>query len=151
LRSLEYKIEQKERRKGREKEDPEYKIKQNARHRRRYKENPNYKLKKLAKYRIKENREYRSNYKRKKRVELRLLLLKILGSKCVKCELSDPRVLQIDHVKGKGTEARRSRSYSSRKLLKDIKSFPEKYQLLCANHNWIKRYENFEVRKSKLQ
>jgi len=45
-----------------------------------------------------------------------------LGGVCVRCGFSDIRALQIDHIKNK-------------------------YQLLCANCNWIKRYEDKEKRE----
>ena len=32
-------------------------------------------------------------------------------------------------------------------ILKSIRAKPENYQLLCANCNWIKRYENDEIHK----
>lgn len=80
---------------------------------------------------------------------LRLEVIYKLGGKCFRCGFSDIRALQIDHVNGGGTKEVRSlgagRMYrnildkiSTGKPLKD-------YQILCANCNWIKRYENNEV------
>lgn len=51
--------------------------------------------------------------------------------------------LQIDHVNGDGYIKRKSiKSYEAQ--LKDIKEHKEEYQVLCANCNWIKKYENKE-------
>jgi hypothetical protein len=79
------------------------------------------------------------NKKRKKVVEL-------LGNKCQRCGFTDWRTLQIDHVNGGGTKEKKSvkvtfSNYISKKILNGSKE----YQLLCANCNWIKRYENNET------
>ena len=77
--------------------------------------------------------------------ERRLKSFKLLGGKCVRCGFSDWRALQIDHIQGGGSE-----HYQKRKtigVLKDILTDPasrSKYQLLCANCNWIKRFEKSE-------
>ena len=77
-------------------------------------------------------------------------LFEILGRSCVRCGFSDMRALQLDHVYGGG--------------LREIKDFKSNYQMykfylqnsslckirlqvLCANCNWIKRYDNNEVKK----
>jgi hypothetical protein len=72
-----------------------------------------------------------------------------LGNKCnwPGCEWTDPRVLQIDHIHGNGHEERvklTSRGIYGKILKMDNPQ--SEYQLLCANHNWIKRVENHEVR-----
>lgn len=73
-------------------------------------------------------------------------ILKILGGECVKCGFNDNRALQIDHINGNGI--------SDKGITKNNKWFnlveksflaqENKYQLLCANCNWIKKYENDE-------
>lgn len=72
-----------------------------------------------------------------------------LGGKCVKCGFSDHRALQIDHINGKGCHIRagKSRSYCSYyRLLAISPDTLDNFQLLCANCNWIKRYEKQEVK-----
>ena len=70
-------------------------------------------------------------------------ILAFLGSKCVVCGFDDPRALQIDHVNGGGSqESIEFPSIAARYKL--IRKNPEKYQLLCANHNAIKVWENEE-------
>ena len=75
----------------------------------------------------------------------RIKVLEKLGNKCRRCGFSDPRALQIDHVFGGGnkelSEFGRSRQAYYKKVIADVEG---RYQLLCANCNWIKRYENRE-------
>jgi len=70
------------------------------------------------------------------------------GSNCKECGCDDIRVLQIDHVRGGGTQDYREFGGSLqiyRKILKMSKSQALKqYQVLCANCNWIKRVERRE-------
>ena len=92
---------------------------------------------------------YKSSYKiscKKWRDKIRSEVLCLLGNKCVRCGFSDIRALQIDHIYGCGNKERNSQR-TSNQLKKGILSHPEKYQLLCANCNWIKRHENGENRK----
>lgn len=76
-------------------------------------------------------------------------LLSLLGDiVCRKCGFSDWRALQIDHINGGGGKERkevflrqRTRHYG---MLRLIQKDSSKYQILCANCNWIKKYENNE-------
>ena len=73
-------------------------------------------------------------------------LFDLLGNKCVKCGFSDKKALQIDHINGGG---RRERiKYNTKDfhkvVLNSLKKRENKYQILCANCNWIKRYEKRE-------
>ena len=76
--------------------------------------------------------------------------------KCKHCGFDDWRALQIDHIDGKGYEERkkygtsgngRGGTLTRKKQLELITSNPLNYQVLCANCNWIKRYENKETKK----
>lgn len=76
----------------------------------------------------------------------RLAALELLGGKCVKCGINDWRVLQVDHINGGGNREYLKTGYGARfhrKLIDGI-LHREDYQLLCANCNWIKRYEENE-------
>jgi hypothetical protein len=87
----------------------------------------------------------------KYRLELRIQVIEKLGGKCANpfnfphpdwC--NDWRCLQIDHVNGGGhKEHNKYKSGTSflKKVLADTKG---DYQLLCANCNWIKRFEKGE-------
>jgi len=76
----------------------------------------------------------------------RVLAIETLGGKCVHCEFSDIRALQIDHIHGDGATERKK--MSSYQLWQFIINHPEEaqkyYQCLCANCNVIKAVENNE-------
>ena len=83
--------------------------------------------------------------------ELRKKVLAELGMKCAKCGFSDTRALQIDHVYGGGRKEMRkfsNRHFYYRSILNGTLD-KSNYQVLCANCNWIKRYENNEMSKPK--
>lgn len=102
-------------------------------------------------------KSYRNNREKKKKqqyeyyTKLRADVLLALGGSCVVCGVSDPRVLQIDHVNGGGSKQRKSvRGLSFyRFVLTELEKGSKDFQLLCANCNWIKRYENKEMEFSK--
>lgn len=77
----------------------------------------------------------------------RLKLIKDFGGICVKCNFDDPRALQFDHKNGGGNAE--FRLLGSSKYYKKISKEPQKYQLLCANCNAIKRITNKEHRIGK--
>lgn len=83
----------------------------------------------------------------RRRLRHRLYLISLLGGKCVKCETSDVRVLQFDHIDPKSKEfGINKRLYYSLKVLE-----PEalKCQLLCANCHVIKTQECGDTRHRK--
>jgi len=99
---------------------------------REYNSTPNGKIKRnLRSY------KYQSN--------LRLKVIEKLGGKCFICSFSDNRALQVDHVNGGGTKLNRLKSWSIRYLGILNGTTDIKYQVLCANCNWIKRYTSKEV------
>jgi hypothetical protein len=89
----------------------------------------------LRKYSIQRQKKYREEHPLKDYAKsqkdylqrMRLSVLEALGGECIRCGFDDKRALQIDHIKGEN-----------------------KYQLLCANCNWIKRVENNERNKNEL-
>lgn len=87
---------------------------------------------------------YNRNYCRRKRFEV----INLLGGKCIKCGFEDERALQIDHIHGGGNKEFKKIGFGARfhrHILKlDEEERKNKYQLLCANCNWIKRRENKE-------
>jgi hypothetical protein len=75
-------------------------------------------------------------------------LLELLGSHCVRCGFADIRALQIDHINGQGKkEFQKFKGNISlyRFYLKNPDLAKKYLQVLCANCNWIKRFENKEV------
>lgn len=80
------------------------------------------------------------------------MLFDILGgAKCARCRFSDTRALQFDHINGGGHRERKQTEPHS--WLRYYVNHPEearkKLQVLCANCNQIKRYENGEFAKPK--
>lgn len=67
-----------------------------------------------------------------------------LGGVCFRCGFSDVRALQIDHVAGGGTRELKAGSRGAYYKRVTEQAHTGKYQLLCANCNWIKRVENAE-------
>jgi len=95
-------------------------------------------------------RERVRNWHRKNGPRIRLQVLGLLGAiKCNKCDFNDWRALQVDHVNGDGFKDRKKgkRGGGRYTLMKSIKENPSKYQILCANCNWIKKYEHGENTK----
>ena len=85
------------------------------------------------------SREYSRRNRRK--------ILETMGGKCTRCGETDWRCLQIDHINGGG--CRYSKTHNGRTVYNNaiagyIIEHTEEYQLLCANCNWKKRYENNE-------
>lgn len=85
--------------------------------------------------------EHRNKYRR----ESRQKAINILGGKCVVCGITDVRVLQIDHINGGGwIDINKRKGSYYRRVVESVKNKENKYQLLCANHNWIKKWDNDE-------
>lgn len=80
---------------------------------------------------------------RRLRLKKRTAIIEFLGGKCKVCGFDDQRALQIDHVNGGGTRETQEVPYVGARY-NLIRSYPENYQLLCANHNAIKVWENEE-------
>jgi len=92
------------------------------------------------------NRDKIRESQKKNHAKNRLELFKMFGNKCKRCGFKDVRALQIDHIHGGGIKERRDYNTKDyhRLVLKSLKNKENKYQLLCANCNWIKRHENQE-------
>ena len=105
----------------------------------------------IAKKNYRKRRPKKLLYAKIKREKDRKEIIKMLGNKCKKCGFEDWRALQIDHVYGGGVQeikqGKRPRTLSRYK--QKIERNPKNYQLLCANCNWIKRYENNETTSPK--
>lgn len=80
-----------------------------------------------------------------RRIAIKDIAYKTLGGYKCKCGFSDPRALQIDHIKGGGSRAK----HTTGQVYSLVIKYPERFQVLCSNCNWIKRYENKEVKTSK--
>ena len=91
-------------------------------------------------------RHKRSNNKYRRRQ--RLASIAILGGICNKCGFDDMRALQIDHINGGGTMELKKKggAHYTTGVIRSVLNKENKYQLLCANCNWIKRVENKEAK-----
>lgn len=76
---------------------------------------------------------------------LRVKTLMLHGGQCERCGINDVRVLQLDHINGGGHRERVRNGNNSHTALYAGLRRPHEFQILCANCNWIKRYENDEV------
>lgn len=75
----------------------------------------------------------------------RIKALHLLGDRCLACGYTDIRALQIDHIYADNEEDKRHSGIAYyNNLIKQIRATPERYQVLCANCNVIKRLENRE-------
>ena len=96
-----------------------------------------------------ENLERRQQQEREakqiRRKRLRAQVIEILGGCCARCGFSDARALQVDHVNGDGSVDRK-KFRGQDTLYKHIirRGAQGRYQILCANCNWIKRDEDGE-------
>jgi hypothetical protein len=70
---------------------------------------------------------------------------KVRGVRMHRVILNAPEGKQVDHINGGGNKEKGNitRTYWL-VVLEEIPKYPNKYQLLCANCNWIKKYENKE-------
>lgn len=84
----------------------------------------------------------------------KILAYAVLGNKCTRCDWTDIRALQIDHINGDGYKYRQRSPTTGKKLCPGLGNIytqiiegSSDYQILCANCNWIKRVENGETKK----
>lgn len=94
------------------------------------------------------NRISRRDSTRKTTRERRISALMFLGGRCEHCGFNDARALQFDHINGDGAKHRREMiGHSSWQSSTAVLKHPEMFQVLCANCNWIKRYDKQEHAK----
>jgi hypothetical protein len=103
----------------------------------------------------KEHRKQINLYSVKHNLELKKEILTYYGNgkcACVHCGYSDIRALSIDHISGEGRKHRRELGYIGGIIFYywlKRNNFPEGYQTLCMNCQWIKRRENGEDNRWK--
>ena len=81
---------------------------------------------------------------------IKLRLIELYGSRCCKCGYGDSRALQLDHINGATVHQKHYRRGGNGLYFLVLNGLVPKtdYQLLCANCNWIKRYEAKETWKN---
>lgn len=91
------------------------------------------------------NPKARSEYNTRTYREYRDKVIDAYGGGCCKCGFKDRRALHIDHVNGDGSIDRKKHGTALQMVRRIIKNhFPPEYQILCANCNCIKMFENKE-------
>ena len=75
--------------------------------------------------------------KKKRRAELKAIIIDGYGGICVCCKESHPEFLTVDHPNNDGWKERKSKKYEGHKFYTWLKinNFPKDYQLLCWNCN----------------
>lgn len=82
---------------------------------------------------------YQREWRRKRLIQIRGEAIVRHGGKCLRCGLTDVRVLQFDHINGGGSQERKTNSQL--KILTDIANGKRQdFQLLCANCHVLKTY-----------
>src|SRR5581483_2831054 len=79
-------------------------------------------------------------------------VIKALGGKCAfnGCQVTDTRLLQVDHKKKQRWTGNQERLYvypNTQQYFRHILRHKENYQVLCANHNVLKKYVEDECRR----
>ena len=99
--------------------------------------------------RNKASTESRAINRRKNSAKMRLSAINACGGPvCKHCGDVDVRGLVLDHIDGNGKKHRASLAGDkAQEMYKCAIKHPEKFQVLCANCNWIKRSVNGENRK----
>lgn len=92
----------------------------------------------------KKHAAYRRGYMRDYMRGVREEAMMKLGRRCARCGFDDPRALQIDHVNSDGFAELRGQFSGYKYLKKVIADTDGRYQILCANCNWIKRHDRQE-------
>ena len=104
----------------------------------------------------KEHRPIMNQRARRRYLKAKLAVVQALGGRCGcnlpscwhsgPCQITDHRILQIDHVNGGGKQevlksisGGRERIRYYIRIVESAKRGDRKYQLLCANCNWMKR------------
>jgi len=96
------------------------------------------------------NKEKHCEKTTKNRANYKEQLFDILGHECIRCNHTDKRALQFDHINGGGRADQKKRGgsmlrYYAKRPLTALLTL----QVLCANCNWVKRYEEKELLHNK--
>lgn len=86
----------------------------------------------------------KTNYYNNLHLKQRQALLELLGNKCIRCGFLDSRALQFDHIFDDGYLDKQRFKQTHTMLYyyyKNPEEAKKRLQILCANCNWIKRFE----------
>lgn len=97
-----------------------------------------------------QDRKKSCEYSRRYRQSFKFIVLAhySLGEipQCVKCGFTDIRALSIDHINGGGGKHKASLGIKASSFYRWLitSGYPEGYQTLCMNCQWIKKFKNKE-------
>lgn len=116
------------------------------------KEDRKHDFKRWREKNLERERQKKRIYARKHREDVKQLVMGRYSNgsvKCAFCGFSDIRALTIDHINNDGGILRKALYKSGHATYQYLimNNFPEGYQVLCRNCNWIKEFEHG---KSKL-
>lgn len=87
-------------------------------------------------------------------IKERVELIGMLGGKCTQCGIDDIEVLQLDHINNDGAEDilrfNKNLIKMFRHYLENLGEAKTRLQVLCANHNWKKRYAITKTKNKNL-
>ena len=92
------------------------------------------------------SKEKRNIHQRKYTEQIKTEVINHYGGKCFYCNHIKIKSLTIDHIKGKGTKHRKEMKFSGLQFYKWLKNnnYPDDFQCLCMNCQFIKREESNE-------
>lgn len=97
-------------------------------------------------------RQKRKEHQKQMRINLKMNVIGYYSDdrmSCQNCKISDIRLLSIDHINGDGAKQKRTYQKGGQQLYRWLikNSYPEGFQVLCMNCQWLKRFENEEFYK----
>lgn len=97
-----------------------------------------------------EYKEQKNNQRQRYMDKWKSRAFHLLGDKCSRCGFTDKRALQIDHINSDGYLDRVKRNATHyKKVVNSVLSKERRFQILCCNCNWIKRFEEQEYIHAK--
>jgi hypothetical protein len=85
-------------------------------------------------------REYMYHYTRAYTIKFKTLAYEILGNKCICCGEAEKVFLSLDHINNDGATDRGKNRRRVVQQYKEIIAGSKRFQIMCMNCNWAKRY-----------
>ena len=88
--------------------------------------------------------KYNVAWGRQNRIDIRKEMINAYGGKCASCGISNPIILDIDHIDNSGSKDRKKGMWGWRlyRWLRKNNYPKDNFQLLCKNCNWIKHIKH---------
>jgi hypothetical protein len=88
------------------------------------------------------HKEERRLASKRNRLKNRTLILNHYGNACARCGITDSRILDLNHINRNGAEERRKYNRINLNSIVINSGYPDTYNLLCRNCNWIDYLES---------